>query len=158
MDTPQEIVSPATAPVQPATEPIPTPATPETPPEAPLAPETPVAQPMEPIDPAPPEASPPAPDPAPETPIATEETRFKPFGVGIDGSVYRPRSDDDVLTNHFCRVIAGEYTGRYGVLQSTATLGVDGWPDLVVVRTRDAEDENIIVPYAAIRPDEAGKR
>ena len=81
-----------------------------------------------------------------------------PSGVAFDGSVYRARSDDDVLTNTFCKVIAGPYTGRYGVYITTASLGADGWPDQVVVRTRDAEDENIVVAYADIRPDVAGRR
>lgn len=79
-------------------------------------------------------------------------------GVAHDGAVYRARSDDDVLTNAFCKVIAGPYAGRYGVFWSTASLGADGWPSEVVVRTRDAEDENIVVSYADIRPDVAGRR
>lgn len=79
-------------------------------------------------------------------------------GVAHDGAVYRARSDNDVLTNSFCKVIAGPYTGRYGVFWSTASLGADGWPSEVVVRTRDAEDENIVVNYADIRPDVAGRR
>ena len=81
-----------------------------------------------------------------------------PSGVAFDGSVYRARSDNDVLTNTFCKVIAGPYTGRYGVYITTASLGADGWPAEVVVRTRDAEDENIVVAYADIRPDVAGRR
>jgi hypothetical protein len=81
-----------------------------------------------------------------------------PSGVAFDGSVYRARSDNDVLTNTFCKVIAGPYSGRYGVYITTASLGADGWPDQVVVRTRDAEDENIVVAYADIRPDVAGRR
>jgi hypothetical protein len=108
------------------------------------------------------EAGPPAPaiDSAgqPLNPEPIPASTIAPSGVAHDGSVYRARSDDDVLTNSFCRVIAGPYTGRYGVFWSTANLGADGWPDEVVVRTRDAEDENIVVKYADIRPDVAGRR
>lgn len=98
------------------------------------------------------DSSPPSIEPSLTSTIAV------PSGVAHDGSVYRARSDDDVLTNSFCKVIAGPYAGRYGVFWSTASLGADGWPSEVVVRTRDAEDENIVVSYADIRPDIAGRR
>jgi len=101
------------------------------------------------------DSSPPSTEPSPPSTTAAEAA---PSGVAFDGSVYRARSDNDVLTNTFCKVIAGPYTGRYGVYITTASLGADGWPAEVVVRTRDAEDENIVVAYADIRPDVAGRR
>jgi hypothetical protein len=79
-------------------------------------------------------------------------------GVAVDGSVYRGRGDDDAITGRFCTVVSGEHQGRYGVLQNTATLTANGWPELVVVRTRDAEDENLVVRYEDIRPAQAGRR
>jgi hypothetical protein len=79
-------------------------------------------------------------------------TRVAPNGDVFDGDVEHP------ATNTFCKVVAGPHQGRYGVFQSTANIGADGWPDQVVVRTRDAEDENIVVAYSDIRPDVAGRR
>ncbi|HTA98665.1 MAG TPA: hypothetical protein VK730_13615 [Solirubrobacteraceae bacterium] len=76
----------------------------------------------------------------------------------IEGIVYRGRTDDDVLTGTFCRVIAGEHQGRYGVFTNTATITLDGWPATVIVRTRDDRDENLTVNYADIRPAAAGGR
>jgi hypothetical protein len=78
-------------------------------------------------------------------------------GVAPNGDVFNGDTEHPA-TNTFCRVIAGPYQGRYGVLQSTASISADGWPDRVVIRTRDAEDENIVVAYSDIRPDVAGRR
>lgn len=106
--------------------------------------------------------------PNPETPIQqtalaveSEATVARPKAspeAVAGGTVYRPRTDDDVLTNHFCNVISGPQAGRYGVYTNTASLGDDGYPDEVVVRTRDAVDENLIVKYSDIRPALAGGR
>lgn len=96
----------------------------------------------------------------PTQPTKPDETPAspRPLGVAYDGRVYRKRDDNDVLSGHFCEVVEGEHEGRYGVLESTGTLGIDGYPDEVVVATRDADSENILVPYAAIRPAESGRR
>jgi hypothetical protein len=102
-----------------------------------------------------------SPSPGPTQPIqgATQTVGTpRPLGVAYDGRVYRKRSDDDVLSGHFCDVVAGPYEGRYGVLESTGTLETDGYPSEVVVATRDAEAENILVNYADIRPAESGRR
>ena len=90
-------------------------------------------------------------------PAASTPVLPAPPGV-IDGTVYRPRTDNDVLSGSFCRVIDGEHQGRYGVFISTDTVFLDGWPATVTVRTRDAEDEYILVNYADIRPAQPGGR
>jgi hypothetical protein len=73
------------------------------------------------------------------------------------GRVWRRRSDDDVLTGEFCRVVGGPHTGRYGVMETIAAEE-NGWPAVVIVKTRDDQDMRIHVDYADIRPDVAGKR
>jgi hypothetical protein len=95
-------------------------------------------------------------DNAPAQPAGVTDRR--PLGVAYDGRVYRKRDDNDVLSGHFCDVVDGPYAGRYGVLESTGTLGIDGYPDEVVVLTRDADAENILVSYADIRPSASGRR
>jgi hypothetical protein len=82
----------------------------------------------------------------------------RPSGVGVDGAVFRGRDDNDAVTDRFCQVVSGPYAGRYGVYLSTASLGTDGWPETIVVRTRDAEDENLVVNYSDCRPSVPGKR
>jgi hypothetical protein len=150
IDATAEAPQPQTAPVAPETPPAPTPV-PEGGTEAPSAPgDTGAREPSAPVS----AGADTEPAPAP----TVEGQPAAPSGVAFDGSVYRARSDNDVLTNTFCKVIAGPYAGRYGVYITTASLGADGWPDQVVVRTRDAEDENIVVAYADIRPDVAGRR
>ena len=100
----------------------------------------------------------------PTEPLPADDASAEPLPVSpvpaavIEGIVYRGRNDDDVLTGTFCRVIAGEFQGRYGVFTNTATITLDGWPATVIVRTRDDRDENITVNYADIRPAQAGGR
>lgn len=121
----------------------------------------PVPVPTDPGDPNAPNPAAPA-EPAetlpPESPAAQPGLTARPAGVGVDGAVYRGRDDNDAVTDRFCRVVSGEYTGRYGVYLSTASLGADGWPETIVVRTRDAEDENLVVNYSDCRPSVPGKR
>lgn len=69
------------------------------------------------------------------------------------------RSDGDVLHGHFCRVIAGEHEGRYGVLEQTASFDEKTQrPLTVIVRTRDEHDERIVVSYSNLTPAEPGGR
>lgn len=89
----------------------------------------------------------PAPSAAPAIPPAV-----------IDGIVYRGRDDNDVLSGNFCRVVAGEHQGRYGVFVTTNTLCLDGWPATVTIKTRDDRDELIVVSYGDIRPAQPGGR
>lgn len=79
-------------------------------------------------------------------------------GSVVAGAVMRARTDEDVLTGHFCEVVKGPHEGRYGVYQQTVSSGSDGFPESVSIRTRDANDEFIQVAYGDIRPAEAGGR
>lgn len=115
---------------------------------------------MPPVEPHAPDAEAPKSD-EPEEEAELEQGPPAPAeratGVAPNGEVFRGDAEHPA-TNTFCKVVAGPHQGRYGVLQSTANIGADGWPDQVVVRTRDAEDENIVVAYSDIRPDVAGRR
>lgn len=68
------------------------------------------------------------------------------------------RDDLDARVGHFVQAVDGEHQGRYGVLDSVATVGKDGFPSTVVVVTRDDENEYIIVNYGDLVPAEAGER
>ena len=68
------------------------------------------------------------------------------------------REIPDVPQGTFCTVFAGPYDGRYGVFTDVATRYSDGTPENVIVQTRDADDLRIVVAYADIKPDVAGKR
>jgi hypothetical protein len=78
--------------------------------------------------------------------------------VSEAGDVVRGRSDDDALTNQFARVVAGDNVGRYGVFTKTLSIGEDGYPDKVLLHTRDDRDEDLEVDYADLRPAKAGGR
>src|SRR4051812_48442592 len=68
------------------------------------------------------------------------------------------RGDNAALTGHFCDVVAGEHAGRYGVLDSIATVDDDGNPLTGIVFTRDDAGERIVVKYEDCRPAQSGRR
>lgn len=77
--------------------------------------------------------------------------------VHVDDST--ARSDEDARVGQFAKVISGEHAGRYGVLDTVATYNTEnGYPDSVVLVTRDAASENLVVNYADLRPAVAGGR
>ncbi len=78
--------------------------------------------------------------------------------VDEEGNVNTPRDDDDVRVGGFATITDGEFAGRYVVYQRTVTSGADGYPDTVLVKTRDDRDEPLIVDYASLRPAPAGGR
>jgi hypothetical protein len=78
--------------------------------------------------------------------------------VTPEGDVVMRRDDDDVLTNSFAMIVSGEHAGRYVVVGSTSERGKDGWPTKVLVRTRDARDELLVVAYEDLRPAPSGRR
>jgi hypothetical protein len=65
---------------------------------------------------------------------------------------YTRRGDDDVLLGEWADVVAGEFKGRRGHYFEDVSYGVDGFPDRVFVRTRDADNIVIEVAYADLRP------
>lgn len=143
-------------PVEPTSAPAPSP----TPPANTPAPEpdvssvpAPVAGPFVPTTPTAGEVVDPTPDPAPSTAPSL------PAGaVNATGDVMRPRTDDDVLTGAFARVVDGPEAGRYVVVQQTVTTNPDGYPETVQVKTRDDRDELLVVNYADLRPASPGGR
>lgn len=66
---------------------------------------------------------------------------------------YTSRDDNDVLLGHWCDVVSGDYAGRRGQYRDDAEHDPEtGYPSKVIVRTRDAENELIVVNYSDIRP------
>ena len=78
--------------------------------------------------------------------------------IAPDGTVNIARDDQDALTGHFAKVIAGEYEGRIVVVGPTIARNKDGFPKTVTARTRDSRDEDIVVDYVDLRPAESGGR
>jgi hypothetical protein len=64
------------------------------------------------------------------------------------------RGDDDALEGSFVKVVDGEHTGQVGVFTQVLRYGQDGYPELVLVRFRDAtytHDVDAIL-YKDLRP------
>jgi len=68
------------------------------------------------------------------------------------------RSDSDARVGNFVTVAKGKHKGRYGVLETVVTLGKDGYPDAVIVVSRDERAERIVASYDDLVPAEAGER
>lgn len=65
------------------------------------------------------------------------------------------RSDEDALFGSWVDVVAGEYSGRFGAFVATVSHDtVTGYPDVVVIRTRDADNLLVEVNYADVRPSD----
>lgn len=56
---------------------------------------------------------------------------------------------------HFVTVTGGEDKGAFGVYEDTISLDKDGQPDVIRVRTRDADNRVILVKYADLEPAES---
>lgn len=70
----------------------------------------------------------------------------------------RPLTDNEPREGSFVKVIKGPHAGRYGVFLKPGTVGETGKPVTAVVRTRDDDDDHLLVEYKDIRPDSPGKR
>lgn len=67
--------------------------------------------------------------------------------------------DTNVDIHQFADVISGEHKGRYGAVVEIASRDKDtGLPDSFVLRTRDDNDERLVVSAEDLRPAIAGKR
>lgn len=62
------------------------------------------------------------------------------------------RSGDDALLGSFVKVVAGPYRFRSGHYYEDVSHGPDGYPDRVLVRTRDSDNLRIEVDYKDLRP------
>lgn len=69
----------------------------------------------------------------------------------------RSLTDSEPRLGQFVSIVDGPYKGRYGVYITTGDEH-NGRPVTAVVRTRDAEDEGIVVKYEHLRPDLPGRR
>lgn len=86
--------------------------------------------------------------PLPTEVVVPKEDGVKPVVV----NQYTRRSDNDALLGSWVDVVSGEHAGRRGAYVDDDTHGEDGYPERVIVRTRDAENELIVVNYSDIRP------
>jgi hypothetical protein len=63
------------------------------------------------------------------------------------------RTDDDPILGSWVDVVSGEYQGRFGSYVATVTHDAStGYPEQVIVRTRDADNLLIEVAYSDLRP------
>lgn len=62
------------------------------------------------------------------------------------------RSGADALFGHFVDIVAGEHEGRRGHYFADVSHGSDGYPDRVLVRSRDERNEILEADYADVRP------
>lgn len=78
-----------------------------------------------------------------------------PVETGIGNSSNpAPREDTAAQTGEWVDVVSGEYQGRYGVYVQATALDDNGAPLTALVRTRDADNMLIEVPYTEIHPSE----
>lgn len=77
-----------------------------------------------------------------------------PQPIKVDGRTRR--SDDDGLEGGFVDVVDGEHEGRFGSFFRVLQHAADGYPKLILVKTRDAENELLSVAYAHVRPSKRG--
>lgn len=62
------------------------------------------------------------------------------------------RSDDDTLLGGWLDIVSGEYSGRFGTYVATVSHDGSGYPETIVVRTRDADNLLVEVAYSDTRP------
>lgn len=65
--------------------------------------------------------------------------------VNPDGT--NRKHGDDGLVGHFVRVLKGEHTGRVASFEKVETRAKDGYPDLILCRSRDADNIYFAVKY-----------
>lgn len=76
----------------------------------------------------------------------------KPATPPVTVNNFTRRSGDDAILGTFVAVVAGKYRGRRGNYFEDVSHGKDGYPDLVLVRSRDADNAVLEVKYSDIRP------
>ncbi len=78
--------------------------------------------------------------------------RAKPVSKAKDVSSAERNPDETTTIGNFLEVVSGPHAGRYGIYLS------DGDPGQIVVRTRDDNDDNLLVNLTDTRPTRAGRR
>ena len=81
------------------------------------------------------------------------KAKAKPKAAKAAPAVAEPAltPDEEAHVGFFARVVAGPHDGRYGVVRSRSG-------GVVVLSTRDDNDENLLVDFEHLRPDRAGRR
>lgn len=62
------------------------------------------------------------------------------------------RGDHEAFHGGWVDVVGGEHVGRFGHFAEVARVGSDGYPETIWVRTRDADNLLLEVPYSDVRP------
>ena len=65
---------------------------------------------------------------------------------------YNRRHGDEPLFGSWVDVVAGEHAGRRGHYHHDVSHAADGYPERVLVRSRDADNLDLEVNYSDIRP------
>ena len=65
--------------------------------------------------------------------------------VSVDGR--NRKHGDDGLEGHFVRVLKGDHKGRVASFDRVLTREPDGYPGLILCRSRDADNVLFAVPY-----------
>lgn len=84
--------------------------------------------------------------------IAEKLTEVQHGGGGVFVNNFNRRSGDDALFGSFVDVVAGEHEGRRGHYFQDVSHGSDGYPDRVLIRSRDEDNLPLEVNYSDIRP------
>jgi hypothetical protein len=73
---------------------------------------------------------------------------------------FTTRNDDDALLGSWVDVVSGSYVGRFGAYVSTVSHDkTTGYPTVIIIRTRDADNLLLEVNYSDVRPsDRSGGR
>ena len=76
-----------------------------------------------------------------------------PKALPVTVNNYTRRHGDEQVLGGWVDVVGGDHAGKYGAyIQDVTNDPTDGYPETVLVRTRDADNELIEVNYADTRP------
>ena len=70
----------------------------------------------------------------------------------IAQAIVENQSDEDTLLGGWLDIVSGEYAGRFGSYVATVTHDSSGYPENIIVRTRDADNLLLEVAYSDTRP------
>jgi len=93
------------------------------------------------------------PDPQPaSTPSTSSEPSTSTSCSPVVVTNLTARDDNDARLGSFVDVVSGEYAGRVGAYIADVSHDSTGYPERVIVRTRDADNLLIEVSYSDLRP------
>jgi hypothetical protein len=86
---------------------------------------------------------------------AKKKTETAPPADPVEVDNHNRRSDDDALYGSFVDVVSGDHEGRRGAYEQTLSHDAKtGYPATILVRTRDAQNEGLVVNYGDVRTSE----